>query len=449
MHSREHHFSRSTVWLGSGVMLLFLLFLRAAGLELGSAGARLAVGALLCLLAVLAMFLLNLSRVPADRLHRLFFPIALALFLRVFLMDHQTLDYLDFLAHWAAFFRENGGFAALAEPIGNYNVPYLYFLALISYFDVPDLYLIKLFSILFDVLLAWAGWRLVRLLTGPESLKPAMAFCLLLVMPTALLNGAFWAQCDSLYAALCLHAVSNALERKPAASVLVLAIAFSFKLQTIFLVPLWCILWYSGRVKFRHLLLFPLGYVATALPAMAAGRSLRSIVGIYLEQTSYYPHLTLNAPSVYALIPHGTQVNEDLAAKLGILAAFALVLALLGILFFLRRKLSDTALLLAAAAIALGVPLFLPHMHDRYFFMADALTLVLAVLRPRRHSLTALLVQTASLGAYHAYLALRYAFPMGLGTLMNLAALVLLLADLALEFYPGAGQLKSAQKHRR
>lgn len=446
MCSKENHTHRGTVWLAGGVALLVLLFLQAAALDLGSAAARLAVGAVLCLLAVLALFMLNLSRESADRLSVLFFPIALALFIRIFLMDHQTLDYLDFLAHWAAFFRENGGFAALGEPIGNYNVPYLYFLALISYLDIPDLYLIKLFSVLFDVLLAWAGWRLVRLLTSPESVKPAVAFCLLLVMPTALLNGAYWAQCDSLYAALCLHALASGLERKPVSSVLLLSLAFSFKLQSIFLVPVWCILWYSGRVKFRHLLLFPVGYLATALPAMAAGRSLWSILSIYLEQTGYYSSLTLNAPSVYALIPYGVLVNEDLAAKLGILAAFALVLALLGALFFFRKKLSDKAVLLAAAAMALGVPLFLPHMHDRYFFLADAMTLALAVLWPRRHAVTALLVQVASLGAYHAYLVLRYAFPMGWGALMDLAALVLILADLARELVPPPTARRSSPK---
>jgi len=426
--------SRSvSVWAGGGFLLLFFLMVRSAGLTLGDSSARLAVGVTLCLFTLLSLLLLRLSGADTSLLLLLFFPIAACFFLRIFLMDHQTLDYLDFLAHWAAFFRDNGGLAALGKPIGNYNVPYLYFLALISYVDVPDLYMIKLFSIFFDVLLAWGGWRLLRLFTGKKSLKPALVFCLLLVMPTALLNGSYWAQCDSLYAALCLHAVVNALDRKPASSVLLLSLAFSFKLQAIFLVPLWCILWYSSRVKFKHLLVFPLGYLATALPAMIAGRSLGSIIGIYLEQTSYYPHLTLNAPSVFALIPYGMQVNEDLAAKLGILAAFGLVLALLGILFFFRKRISDRAVLLCAAAMALGVPLFLPHMHDRYFFMADCFALLLAVLLPRRHTVTALLVQVASLGAYHAYLVLRYAFPMGLGTLFNILALLLILTDLALE----------------
>lgn len=438
MPSTESRSPAPLIWFTGGLVLLVLLFFRATVLEHGSPTARLTVAALLCLLAILALLLLQRSREGFPRLAFLCFPTTLAMFLRLFLLDHQTFDYLDFLSPWAAFFRDNGGLAALVQPIGNYNVPYLYFLALISYLDLPDLYLIKLFSILFDVLLAWAGWRLAQHFTEPRSVKPAVVFCLLLFLPTVLLNGSFWGQCDSLYAALCLHALASALERRPASSVLLLSLAFSFKLQAIFLLPLWCVLWYGGRVKFRHLLLFPVGYLATALPALLAGRSLSSILSVYLEQTSYYSALTLNAPSVYALIPYGTSLNEALAARLGILAAFTLVLVLLATLFFFRKTLSDRSILLTGTAMALGVPLLLPHMHDRYFFLADCTLLLLAVLWPRRHSVTALLVQVASLGAYHAYLLLRYLFPMGAGALLNLLALLLLLIDLALELRPPA-----------
>ena len=98
--------------------------------------------------------------------------------------------------------------------IGNYNAPYLYFLAAISYLPIPDLYLIKLFSILFDVVLAWGGFRLVRHFAPERPNRPLLCFCLLLLLPTVILNGAFWGQCDALYGALTLHALACALERR-------------------------------------------------------------------------------------------------------------------------------------------------------------------------------------------------------------------------------------------
>ena len=79
---------------------------------------------------------------------------------RLACMSHVTLDYENFLAGWVQFFRENGGFRALSQSVGNYNVPYLYFLAAFSYSSMNDLYLIKLLSIFFDVMLAWGATHL-------------------------------------------------------------------------------------------------------------------------------------------------------------------------------------------------------------------------------------------------------------------------------------------------
>ena len=55
----------------------------------------------------------------------------LALVIRWAVLDYETLDYKNFLTHWVSFFKANGGFKALARPVGNYNIPYLYFLALL------------------------------------------------------------------------------------------------------------------------------------------------------------------------------------------------------------------------------------------------------------------------------------------------------------------------------
>lgn len=421
----------SAVWGCAGLGLLPLLLLKAQGLALGGG---LWIGLGLCLLLALGVALLMREGVSGSHLALFLFPLALAFFLRIFLMDHQTLDYQDFLSHWATFFRDNGGFAALDQPVGNYNVPYLYFMAFISYLDLPDLYLIKLFSILFDVLLAWGAMRLVRRLDGKNGRLwlPPLAFCAMLLLPTVVLNGAYWGQCDSIYAALLLHALASALEKKGAASVLLLAAAFSFKLQAIFLLPLWCVLWYAGRVKFRHLFLFPAGCVAIAAPALLAGKPVVDIVSIYVGQMGVTSSLTFNAPSIYQYIPYGVEVNTALAAKLGILAAFALTLALLALLFFRRHTLGDFTLLIAALLLAVGIPFLLPYMHERYFFSADVLALVLLCVQWRCWP-QCLAIQAASLLGYLVYFTGRFqvmvrlfgrTFPMGLETTLVFFVLV-------------------------
>lgn len=417
----------------AGLSLLVFIMFGTQSLELGSAAARAAAALLLLLEAILALTLLRREGCPDMTLLLLLLPVAAALYLRLSCLDYQTLDYQTFLTKWVAFFRNNGGFSALKQPVGDYNVPYLYFLAAISYLPVPDLYLIKLFSILFDILLAWGGLCLTRQFCREDSPAPLICFTLLLFLPTVLLNGAYWGQCDSLYTSLVLLALSAALESRPKTSVLLLAVAFSFKLQTVFLIPLWCVFWFTGRVKFRHLLLFPAGYLATVLPALALGRSLSSILSVYLNQMGEYSsRLTLNAPSVFSFLPSDSQVNITLASRLGIAAAFLLVFVLLGLLFWRRKQITPDLLLATAAVLAIGVPFLLPYMHDRYFMLAGAVTLVWACTN-WRHFPIALLAEVSSLSCYGAYLRLRYTLPlywngrcyaMGFEALLMLAALI-------------------------
>ena len=399
----------------AGLIFIVCTVAGASSLQLGTTAARAVTGLLMVLPILLTLFLLQKENCPAMTLFLLLLPVALSLYLRLLFLDHQTHDYQTFLAQWAAFFRDNGGFAALKEPVGNYNVPYLYFLAAISYLPVPDLYLIKICSILCDVLLAWGGLRLTRQFTRDYSPAPLICFSILSLLPTVILNGACWAQCDSLYTALILLSLSAIWEKRPKTSVLLLALAFSFKLQTVFLIPLWCAFWFTGRVKFRHLLLFPVGYVATILPALAFGKPLQDILGIYIGQIGEHEsYLTLNAPSIFAFLPYQAQVNTSLLSTLGIAAAFTLVFAVLGTLFFLRHRICSETFLAAATVLALGIPFLLPHMHERYFFPAGMLAVVWACADTRRVPIAAL-TELASLSCYSTYLRLQYTLPLLIG----------------------------------
>ncbi|NCE65725.1 conjugal transfer protein TraL [Pseudoflavonifractor sp. 524-17] len=420
-----------------GVLSLITLF-AVLSLEQGGLGVHLWVGAVLLLLAGLALYLLFRSGCRGQLLWMSLVPIALAFLLRALALDHISYDYRDFLSHWAAFFRENGGFSAVKLPIGDYNAPYLYFMAAISYLPFPDLYAIKLFSILFDVLLAWGGLRLTQALQGREAgPAPLAVFHLLLLLPTVVLNGAFWGQCDSLYGALVLHALAFVFTDRPRASVALLAVAFSFKLQTIFLIPLWGILWFLRRVKFFDLLLFPAVYALTVLPALLLGKPLKDILGVYFQQASQYTHaLVFNAPTVFSLIPHGADTTSPLLPKLGIAAAFLLCFFVMGWLFLCRDRAGNEAILAGAAVLALGIPFLLPYMHERYFFLADLVTLIWAARSPR-HLPIALLTQLASFGSYCVYLRLKYTLVISLAgrtwvmageALVMLAALILALA---------------------
>ena len=80
-----------------------------------------------------------------------------------------------------------------------------------------------------------------------------------------------------------------------------------------------------------------------------------------------------------------------------------------------------------ALLFAIGIPFLLPHMHDRYFYAADILSLVMAFAFPI-FSPVALLVQFASLLGYHAYLKMRYLLYMDRGSVALIVALILALS---------------------
>lgn len=387
---------------------------------------------ILALEALFALFLLYRAGVLNNtlRLVSAVLLVGAAFGLRAAVFGYETLDYQNFLTRWVAFFRENGGFAALSEPVGNYNIPYLYFLALFSYFDIKDLYLIKLLSVFFDVLLAYAAMGLVSRFTKSPARRMA-CFISVLFLPTVFLNGSLWAQCDSSYVSLALLGIYLALEDRPAPAMVCAALSFGFKLQAVFVLPVYAVLWMQGKFNWKHFLLFPLTYVLLVLPAVLLGRPFMDTIMLYFNQTgSIGSGLNYNSSSVFAFFYNVP--NEALAAKLGILAAFAFMLSLLCLCLAFRRRLSDKAVLCAALLFSIGIPFLLPHMHERYFFAADILSLVLAFSAPA-WAPAALLVQFASLLGYHAYLKMRYLLPMSKGAAALVIALLLMLLCLAEE----------------
>lgn len=356
---------------------------------------------------------------------------AAAIALRASVFDRQTGDYVDFLARWVNFYRANGGFRAFAQnpPYCNYHVPYLYFLALFSYLPASDLALIKLLSCFFDLIMAWAVMKLVARVSANRFLCIG-AFFAVLFWPTVLLNGALWGQCDSIYVAFALLAILFALEGRPIWSMVFWACSFAFKLQAVFLLPIAVILWIYRKYRWQHFLVFPFAYFLLILPAVLLGRPLWETVLFYLDQTSSIGSgLNYNSSSVFSFFWNLPAEQQENAARLGILAAVLALLNLLAVAWIKRSELTDRSVLCLSVLMAILLPFLLPHMHDRYFFGADLLSLALAFSMPA-FFLTAPLVDFASFLGYYAYLSFYFSEKGGHYLMqMKYGAMALLLAS--------------------
>jgi Predicted integral membrane protein len=357
---------------------------------------------------------------------------AAAFLLRYLFLSYETLDYQEWIKVWIQSLQATGAWKGLGQEIWscNYNVPYLYFLAIFSKLSLYNLYSVKLLSILFDVLLAWFTMRLVGVFTQSPA-RRLTAFLGVLWLPTVILNGSVWGQCDSIYGAFAVLSLYLALSDRPGWSVAAIAVSLSFKLQAIFLMPVFLLFVFAKKMKVWHLFVFPAAYIVTILPAVFAGRNFWELLTLYYNNTgSIGDGLNYNSSSMYALF-NFENISGPYAARIGIILALGFCVLVYLWMLLHYGHISNKALLGAAVLFCIGIPFLLPHMHDRYFFMADTLTFALAVISPEFFALP-VLTSFASLLGYYAYLKLRFLMPMKYGSVALLVSLLLTVSYTAL-----------------
>jgi glycopeptide antibiotics resistance protein len=102
------------------------------------------------------------------------------------------------------------------------------------------------------------------------------------------------------------------------------------------------------------------------------GRPFWDTVTLYMNQTgSIGSGLNYNSSSMFAFFPNESAMNIEFWSNMGVVLAFTFMLAVLLWLFIKRKELNREIVLAAALLLSLGIPFILPHMHDRYFFVAD------------------------------------------------------------------------------
>jgi Gpi18-like mannosyltransferase len=360
--------------------------------------------------------------------------IFLALALRLSLFDFESFDYQWALSHWYDFIVSNGGFSALGYEFGDYTPLYLYLLTLGTYLPLPKLYAIKLISISFDLLLAFFVLLIVRL-KYENKVVWISSFFVTLFAPTVFINSALWGQSDATYTSMLVASIYFAIRQRLNLSLLFFSIALAFKLQAVFLFPVFIVLFLKGRVPIHSFLIIPATYMISILPAWLLGRPLMELLLIYPAQAAHYKDLTLNAPTLYQWLP-----NDLLFEKPGLVLA-ALLAGLLCLVSWRSAVPLDGEMIVKLSLVSvLLLPFTLPHMHERYFFAADVISIIYAFYSPKRFFIP-LVVGAASLFSYFPFLfgedptimnpdGLQY-----LAILMG-AALIIATTDLIKRLYP-------------
>lgn len=289
-------------------------------------------------------------------------------------------DYVLSLKRWYYILVDEGSDAFL-WGFSNYNVlyPYLLYLAVVYLPSLSALVVVKAISITFDFVLAFFVYKCVRLKYKQQRLFPCLAALVTLFAPFVILNSSVWGQCDSIYTAFLIACLYALLKDRQAWAFIAFGVSFSFKLQAIFLAPLFLWLVLRNRVNWRYLFCSLPVYLVTLLPAWLIGRPLKDLLLTYFNLTQQYERLSLGAPNLYQWIP----IHYYHWYPLGVVLTIFIVLGVALLVFKSRVDITPNLLVYLATFSTLIIPFFLPKMHDRYFFPAGVIAIVLAFYLPK------------------------------------------------------------------
>lgn len=367
--------------------------------------------------------------------------VALGLMIRFALVHYPSNDYLTWLQKWTYYIKINGGFLkglkalfmntnkvmampGITESTGVpdcYPPLYMYFLSIVALFPEGKiigvgsngLYYenimigIKIISFISDILIAVFAYKIVKKVTNDE-VRSLTVFVVIMIAPTIFVNSGLWGQCDSVLALTLVLSVYMMIQNKQIRSMLFFGLAFGLKMQAIFLLPLFGYLWFLRKFKLRYMLFAPLAVLLTFVPLLLVGTSFKSLFASFTGQLKGFQALNLNSTSLFTLFSSYTS-NRDVDTN-KIWANAGMVICVLScfmvITFLALKKVKVTPLSIVGTStiFAILVPLTLPHMHERYFFFADVMTIIYACsFKAKKRFYLPMFMQMSSMIAYTSY----------------------------------------------
>lgn len=349
--------------------------------------------------------------------------LALAGALRLALLPLETIDQSKYLVPWLLHAQASGRHY-LDHSFTNYAPAYDHVLALLAQFGGPPMLRIKLFSILFDVILAIMVARLV----DPDRRK--IAFCATLLLPSVAINSALLGQCDAIYASFVLLSLGEVVRARPVRAMTAFGTAVAVKLQAILFAPFLALLALERRLPVWTAVLIPLPYLILAAPMIIAGRPIAETMLVYGQQADTFHALAMNAPNPWSLL------RQWLDYRTGVILGVPLALAAMAWLLLRLRRLKligdREGMLLVAAILLIAGPYLMPKMHERFFYLVSPVLVALAC-TDRRYLPMLLLAEAASILAYVPSFVFENA-PYG-----PLPGVTALASPLAYAFWPVAG----------
>jgi Gpi18-like mannosyltransferase len=357
------------------------------------------------------------------------------------LFPNQSFDISYFLSPWFDFLKLNGIFA-LSYPFNNYNPPYTLLLYIATFFTDNSIVGVKMVSFIFDFIFSWYVMKIV------DFYKPnikQVSFLAAFASPILIINTSIWGQCDVIYTTFILICIYQFLQDRIFLGMFSFAVAFTFKFQTFFFLPVLAFLFFSSYIKWNKLYRFILIFFATFLLPLVIpvllGRPVYStriydfynpegVLNIYLNQLNTQSQLVLySVPTLFNWIP-------NIFYKIFYPNVFLFTLSVIGVLVWILTKLELThdkikqELIRISLFLTTAFVFLLPKMQERYFFLPTSLAVIFLLVYPKKWYIPLLLYIPCMYGDFRGSITYTGQVPMIVysywGALTVIMALILL-----------------------
>ena len=234
-----------------------------------------------------------------------------SIIIRFCFRKYESLDYSIYLSQWWNEIHDNGGIFALKKQVGNYNMLYQFFIAIMTYIPIKPLYQYKIFSIVFDYFLAGLVGYITYDISKKDITKGVLAYAVVIMSPVVFLNSSAWGQCDSIYTFFVVLSLFLMIKERYASAFIILGVAFAFKLQAVFVLPFY-VFYYFQKKKFSigHFFMIPLTMCVTSIPNLIMGRNVFELFSNYTEQMQMDEKLSMNYPSFWCVFNNASNVDS-------------------------------------------------------------------------------------------------------------------------------------------
>lgn len=326
----------------------------------------------------------------------------LAIVVRYAGRDFVSGDMTWFLLGWFQKIADNGGIHSLKDQVGDYNILYQTIVAIFTYIGDKSIYYYKILSIFFDFCMAISAAIFACELSKKEKNDKVffVTFAAVIMLPTVILNSAYWGQCDSIYTTFIILTLLYLYREKYHRAFMFLGIAFAFKMQTIFIFPfIICFYIYKKQFSIFELLITVFTFWISGIGAFVQGRSLLDPFRIYANQTGTYQYMHVNFPSFWMFVGNDYEWLKTAAIVM------AAGICGMGLYIIMKRKLDcsrpENFVSIASWFIWTCV-LFLPEMHERYAYPLEILLVILTCINKDylKYSSVAILFSLFTYGNY-------------------------------------------------